>query len=144
MTLRNAFEGLATEALQTASNVLVTATNALLSAISDKVATSTDVAALVDSVEDVVGVLERSATMMPPRTLQYARTIADAMRVNVENSVTALVYNGNTSNATLQGAAFVPAPWSVASWNTIDARWQLGETQDQTWLMNRNSRWVFS
>lgn len=82
------------------------------------------------------------------RQLSFAKTPTDAMRVNVENSLSvtsisaAPVFAGNSNN-TMVNAVNQPAHWGSVSWNSVDARYQYGEQLIGNYIQNRE-RWVIS
>jgi len=118
MALRNAFEKLLTETVAGAVEAVLTKTDARQ---------------------------ERQAIMEQPRDLQYARTVADALRVNVENFQTlqSLVYSANS--ATSQNLGGLSRPWGDANAVLmVDERWQQSEQSMQTFNQVRAHRWVIS
>jgi len=78
-----------------------------------------------------------------PRALQYARTINDALRVNVENGPQAVIYPGNSSSA-IQGAVIAPTWFSNAATFMVDEREQQRLQSEINFNVVRTGRWVFS
>lgn len=111
MTLRNAFANLLTESVEGAVEAVLTR---------------------MDERES------RRSLVDPPRDLPYARTVNDAMRVNVENGPQATSYRGNSSDTTTFRNTYTD-PSAVFM---VDERWQQAEVSMQTFNDVRNNRWV--
>jgi len=118
MALRNAFEKLLTE-------TVAGAVEAVLTAMGQR--------------------QERQAIMEQPRDLQYARTIADALRVNVENFQTLQTLVYSTGSSLGQNLGAIARPWGDANAVLmVDERWQQSEQSMQTFNHVRATRWVIS
>jgi hypothetical protein len=116
MALRNAFANLLTESM-------TGAVEAVLTAMGQR--------------------QERQAIMEQPRDLQYARTITDAMRVNIENAQQAIVYAAQSSAS--QNAGGISRVWGDPNAIfMVDERWQQSEQSMQTFNQVRATRWVIS
>jgi len=85
----------------------------------------------------------RQAIMEQPRSLQYARTVSDQLRVNVENVQQVYVYAHATAGST-NGGAYSSIWGSPQGVFTVDERWQQSEQSMQTFNQVRVNRWVFS
>lgn len=98
---------------------------------------------LTTAIDALASLLQRQASVQPSRTLQYARTANDQMRVNIDNQPPVVVYNTSTGNASPNNAGVAPAMWSGQTWNYVDSRQPLAEAQQTNYQMSRN-RWIFS
>lgn len=123
MTLQNALEGLATESQQ-----------------------ESQLAALTEAVGALVSLLDtqqRQALMEQPRDLQYARTVSDAMRVNVENQMAVTLYPGNSASS-IQGAVIAPGWFTATATLQVDEREQQRLQSEINFNTVRTGRWSFS
>lgn len=97
------------------------------------------VAALTEAVEALAKVVQSQNQMFPPRALQYARTVTDAMRVNIDNQPTFTVGSMQTWN----GGAY--SGWYGNGGPTsMDPREAQREASQQTFNSVRTNRWVIS
>lgn len=74
--------------------------------------------------------------------LRFARDSNDRMRVVIDNGPSVLVYTNNTS-ASLVNATTQPAPFSVSSWNVMDAREEFRDITLQS-FQNQRNRWTIT
>lgn len=120
MSLRNAFANLVTESVTGAIEAVLT-----------RIAEANDESASRWS---------RREIMEAPRSLQYAKTTTDAMRVNVENwGAQVLVYKANTSDTTVNRSPYQDNNAVFM----VDERWQQFEQSMQTFNAVRTKRWTF-
>jgi hypothetical protein len=86
----------------------------------------------------IEAILQRRELTFTAQTLPYAKTISDAMRVNVENQPAVTLYPGNTSSG-ISGAVLVPTLFGSNATFTVDEREQqrLASEQNMNTVMQR-------
>lgn len=95
------------------------------------------------STESTLGrILEALRTIIRQQT--YARTPQDQLRVNVDNQISASIYQGNNGSQHMQGALNNPALWSNTSWNMMDARFPYGEQLNADFILSTRNRWTIT
>lgn len=100
--------------------------------------------------ESVAGIIEETLTRMEsrgsimeaPRALQYARTVNDQMRVNVDNAPQTITYVANSS-ASLS-AAVLQAWFAGSATFYVDEREQMRLQSEINFNSGPRQRWTFS
>lgn len=124
MTLRNALDGLATETTTAAIEALIERIDARDALIAE--------------------LLQRQSLMEQPRSLQYARTSADALRVNIDNTNYQVQMHPKNDATNGMNAQWLTWYGPSAGPGTVDERGQQSEQSMQTFNLVRTNRWVFS
>lgn len=97
------------------------------------------VAALTEAVEALAKVVQSQNQLFPPRALQYARTVTDAMRVNIDNQPAVSVNSIQTWNAGAYSGWY-----GNGGPTSMDPREAQREASQQTFNSVRTNRWVIS